>query len=111
MPAAQKIPESAVIWPFAAAFSSRGTVHVPNIPDYVVEGFELRGWGEHAKEAIVIPIVVDDTDIPAAVLVMGLNSRRPYDDDYASWIDLFRLSLNALLTAVKGREADLIRAE
>ncbi|THH05145.1 hypothetical protein EW145_g5011 [Phellinidium pouzarii] len=107
----QKIPESAVIWPFAAAFSSRGTVHVPNIPDYVVEGFELRGWGEHAREAIVIPIVVDDTDIPAAVLVMGLNSRRPYDDDYASWIDLFRLSLNALLTAVKGREADLIRAE
>ncbi|KAI5119585.1 hypothetical protein M0805_006470 [Coniferiporia weirii] len=103
--------EPPVVWPFADAFSSRKPVHVPSIPDYVVEGFELRSWGERAREAIVIPIVVDDTDIPAAMLVLGLNSRRPYDEDYASWVDLFRLSLNALLTAVKGREADLIRAE
>ncbi|KAH8117651.1 hypothetical protein DFH11DRAFT_1724631 [Phellopilus nigrolimitatus] len=109
--AVQKIPESAVIWPFAEAFSSRRPVHVPAIPDYVVEGFELRGWGEHAREAIVIPIVVDDAEIPSAVVVLGLNSRRPYDDDYAGWIDLLRISLNSLLTAVKGREADLIRAE
>lgn len=109
--AAHKIPESAVLWPFAEVFATRRPVHIPALPDYAIEGFELRGWGEPAREAIVIPIVVEEADIPVAVLVMGLNSRRPYDEDYANWIDLFRVSMNAMLTAVKGREADLIRAE
>jgi hypothetical protein len=86
-------------------------VHLAHIPDYVVEGFEIRGWGEHAREAVVVPITVDDADLPVALLVMGLNSRRPYDEDYEAWIELTRLSLNSLLTAVKGRESDLIRAE
>lgn len=102
---------SSCIWPFDAAFSSRRPIHVPNIPDYVVEGFDLRGWGEPAREAVVIPITVDDADLPVAVLILGLNSRRPYDADYEGWIELTRLSLNSLLTAVKGREADLKRAE
>ncbi|KAL5533412.1 hypothetical protein ACEPAF_5188 [Sanghuangporus sanghuang] len=107
----RRIQESAILWPFAEAFATRRPVHVANLPDYVVEGFELRGWGEHAREAIVIPICVEDADVPGAMLVLGLNSRRPYDADYANWIDLFRLAMNAMLTAVKGREADLIRAE
>ncbi|KAL5528950.1 hypothetical protein ACEPAG_4924 [Sanghuangporus baumii] len=107
----RKIQESAIFWPFAEAFANRLPVRVSNLPDYVVEGFELRGWGEHAREAIVIPICVEDTDVPGAMLILGLNSRRPYDADYANWIDLFRLAMNAMLTAVKGREADLIRAE
>lgn len=108
---APKIPESAVLWPFTEALATRRPVHVPSLPDYAIEGFEVRGWGEHAREAVVIPVVVDDSDIPVAVLVVGLNSRRSYDEDYAKWIDLFRLGMSALLTAVKGREADLIRAE
>lgn len=101
----------AMIWPFDQAFSTRRPVFVPNLPNSVIDGFDIRGWGEHAREAIVIPITADDAEIPTAILIMGLNSRRPFDDDYAAWIDLFRLSLNSLLTAVKGREADVIRAK
>ena len=103
--------ENANLWPFAEVFATRRPVHVPSLPDYAVDGFQLRGWGEPAREAIIIPICAEETDIPAAVLVMGLNSRRPYNDDYATWIDLFRLAMNSMITAVKGREADLIRAE
>lgn len=108
---ATAIQNPAVMWPFEEAIVSRRPVHVPNLPGYVVEGLEMRGWGEPAREAVVIPVVVDDANLPCAVLVMGLNSRRGYDSEYESWIDLVRLSLNSLMTAVKGREADLIRAE
>lgn len=108
---ATTIQNPAVMWPFEEAIISRRPVHVPNLPGYVVEGLEIRGWGEPAREAVVIPIVVDDANLPCAVLVMALNSRRGYDTEYESWIDLVRLSLNSLMTAVKGREADLIRAE
>lgn len=99
------------MWPFDEVFSTRRAVHVENIPDYVVEGFEVRGWGEPAREAVVIPIVADNAELPSALLILGLNSRRPFDKDYSDWIDLTRLSLNSLLTAVKGREADISRAE
>ncbi|KAI0320178.1 hypothetical protein OF83DRAFT_1281345 [Amylostereum chailletii] len=96
-------------WPFEEAFSARKDMHVEHLPSYVVDGFELRGWKEHAREAVLIPITVDDSDIPGGILVLGLNSRRPYDEDYRGWIDILRVSLCALLTAVQGREADAMR--
>ena len=70
-----------MIWPFVEAFSSRHAVHVPHIPAYIVDGYDVRGWGEHAREAVVIPLVADDSDMPRAFLVLGLNTRRGYDDD------------------------------
>lgn len=107
----QKNFHHSIIWPFEEAFSTRRAVPMEDISDYVVEGFEIRGWGEPARQAVVIPIYVDNNELPSAIIVMGLNSRRPYDKDYSDWIDLTRLSLNSLLTAVKGREADALRAE
>lgn len=98
-------------WPFDQVFSTGRAVLVENIPDYAGEGFETRGWGELAREAVIVPIVADNAELPSALLILGLNSRRPLDKDYADWIDLTRLSLNSLLTAVKGREADISRAE
>ena len=109
--AKQRLPKPSTIWPFEEAITSRRSVHVPNLPDYIVEGLEVRGWGEPAREAVIIPVVVDDQDLPCAVVVLGLNSSRGYDSEYPNWVDLLRLSLNALMTAAKGREADLIRAE
>ena len=99
------------IWPFEEAFRSRRAALMDDIPDFVVEGFEVRGWGEHARQAVIIPIIVDNGNLPSAIIIMGLNSRRPYDKEYTDWIDLLRLSLNSLLKAVKGREADAMRAE
>ena len=82
-----------------------------DLPVSAIEGFELRGWGEHAREAVVIPIGSEDSDWPNCILILGLNTRRPYDKEYNNWIELLHLSLNSLLTAVKGREADITRAE
>lgn len=102
---------STAFWPFAEALASRETVHIPALPGYVVEGFENRGWDEPAREAVLIPISVEGAYHPAAVLVLGLNSRRPYDEEYQNFIDLFRLAMSSLLFAVRRREADVIRAE
>ncbi|KAI0035068.1 hypothetical protein K488DRAFT_44039 [Vararia minispora EC-137] len=97
-------------WPFGETFGARGAVHVPDLPSYVLAGFELRCWKEHAREAVVVALTSADADVPSVLLVLGLNSRRPYDDDYRAFIDLLRVSLGALLTAVQGREADVTRA-
>ncbi|KAI0035069.1 hypothetical protein K488DRAFT_83402 [Vararia minispora EC-137] len=101
---------AASFWPFAESFSSRTAVHIQDLPGYVVDGFERRCWDEHPREAVIIPLTSDDSDIPDCLLVLGLNSRLAYDKPYEAWIDLLRMSLNALLTAVQGREADVARA-
>jgi hypothetical protein len=101
---------AASFWPFADAFAARGAVHVPYLPAYVVDGFATRCWGEHAREAVIIPLKSEGSNAPSCLLVLGLNSRLPYGRGYRAWIDLVRLSLGALLTAVQGREADVTRA-
>jgi hypothetical protein len=101
---------AASFWPFAEAFASRTAMHVPSVPSYVTDGFERRCWQEHAREAVIVPLVSDDSDVPDCLLVLGLNSRLTYGEQYMGWIDLLRISLNALLTAVRGREADVTRA-
>ncbi|VDB99941.1 unnamed protein product [Peniophora sp. CBMAI 1063] len=107
----QSIRES--FWPFADVFAANAAVHVPHIPAYVVQGFDARGWNEQAREAVLIPLTdstVANGTVPSCVIILGLNSRRSYDAHYRSWMDLVRMSLNSLLEAVKGREADIARA-
>lgn len=107
----QSIRES--FWPFADVFAANAAVHIPHLPAYVVQGFDARGWGEQAREAVMIPLTdstVANGTVPSCVIVLGLNSRRSYDGAYRSWMDLVRMSLNSLLEAVKGREADIARA-
>jgi signal transduction histidine kinase len=101
------------IWRVSDAISLRKTIHVTDIPAAYIEGFEIRGWGELAREAVVIPIMSEDLgqDFPTVILIIGLNSRRPYDEDYATWFDVMRVSLGALFTSVMSKEAEHKRAE
>lgn len=61
----------------------------------------------------VIPI--NDMDDPSsskqAVLIVGLNSRGPFDADYRSWVRLLQLQLSSGLAAVISIENQLQRAE
>jgi hypothetical protein len=52
-----------------------------------------------------------DSVLPQAVLVLGLNPRRPYDKDYEEWVDMLRMSLGVSLATVLSWEAETQRAE
>ncbi|WVF67557.1 hypothetical protein IAT40_002314 [Kwoniella sp. CBS 6097] len=71
-------------WPFQKAFHHRRSVIVEDCRD-LISGFPIRVWDELPCGAIVIPIA-NDSDQPTAMLVMGLNVRRPFDKDYADFI-------------------------
>lgn len=101
------------LWRIADAILTLRTVHITDISPESIEGFEIRGWGEPPREAVAIPIISEEKsdDIPAMVMIVGLNSRRPYDGDYATWIDVMRVSLGTMLTSVMVKEAEHKRAE
>lgn len=103
-------------WPIAEAVASRCPVLVPSLPAEVAEPLSRRAWGDIPRQAIVVPICAFEGDgvdsaLPHAVLVLGINPRRPYDKDYEDWVDLFRMSLGVSLAAVLNWEAETQRAE
>lgn len=73
-------------WPFREALQSRRLVLVEDC-DSLIEGYPIRVWDELPHSAIVVPIANDsDEGVPSAVLVIGLSVRRPFDEDYESFI-------------------------
>lgn len=73
-------------WPFREALQSRRAVLVEDC-SVLIEHFPVLVWDELPTAAVVVPISSDsDQGIPGAVLVIGLSIRRPFDDDYQSFI-------------------------
>lgn len=98
-------------WPFKEVLQTRKPVVVGDCSS-LVEGFEVRSWNALATSACVIPLSSESSsDIPSAVLVVGLNLRRAYDQDYAEWLHQLRLQLYGGLLQVRSQEAERQRAE
>ncbi|WWC60138.1 uncharacterized protein I303_102702 [Kwoniella dejecticola CBS 10117] len=93
-------------WPILKALNTRQCVIVDDCTQ-LIEGFEIRQWGELPFAAIVIPICSDGAvDVPDSVMVMGLNVRRPFDADYDAWLNSIRSQLVSSLATVKAAEAE-----
>jgi hypothetical protein len=63
------------------------------LPEALLEGFEWRGIGDPCKEAIIIPVRPTNGETIFAFLLLGVNPRRAYDDDYKD----FSMMLNRQL--------------
>lgn len=95
---------------------SRRAVLVRTLPVEVAETLSRRAWDDIPRQAVLVPIWAYEGDnsttaLPQALLVLGINPRRPYDRDYEEWVDLFRISLGVSLAAVLSWEAEVQRAE
>ncbi|KAL1672325.1 hypothetical protein EV122DRAFT_271710 [Schizophyllum commune] len=98
-------------WPFEDAARLRIPILVPTLEESLVEGIERRAWGDRPRQAIVLPVGIDADDTPRAMLVLGLNTRRPYDESYQESVEFMRVTLGSALHAVLAREEDSIRAQ
>lgn len=98
-------------WPIQKALASRQSVIVEDCRD-LVQGFPVRAWDELPFAAAVVPICSDNsTEMPEAVIIIGLNVRRPLDAEYDEWIHLLRSQLASALSSVKAHEAEQRRQE
>ncbi|ORY86726.1 hypothetical protein BCR35DRAFT_302457 [Leucosporidium creatinivorum] len=99
-------------WPFQEACSSRKPVFLADLFGRA-KGFHQRGWPSEVKHGVVIPIVVegDTTSIPKACLVLGLNPRRPWNEVFATFLNLLSKSLSTGLLNVTMAETEAQRTE
>ena len=86
--------------------TANGTLD-PNMLDCI----EWRGFGEAPRAAVVCPIHPTTGDSIIGFLVMGINPRRPYDDDYNLFIQLLSRQLATSMASVVLFEEEIRRGQ
>jgi hypothetical protein len=75
------------------------------LPEDLYKDTEKRAFGDPLKVFLVVPIRTYDETIVGYLLV-GLNTRRPYDDEYKDWIKVFSNLLGASAASVALHEEE-----
>jgi PAS domain-containing protein len=78
----------------------------------LVRGIQWKGFGDPCKAAAICPLnPTSSEDNILGFLVIGLNPRRPYNDDYHEFILVASRLLSTSLTSILLHEEDIGRRE
>ncbi|KAF5562127.1 sensory transduction histidine kinase [Fusarium phyllophilum] len=69
------------------------------LPKRLLHGLAWRGFGDPCQAAIVLPIRPTKEENAMGILFLGLNPRRPYDNDYRQFISLLSQKLTSSLAS------------
>ncbi|RYP27582.1 hypothetical protein DL766_006308 [Monosporascus sp. MC13-8B] len=69
------------------------------LPESLLDGLNWRGFGNPCREAVIFPILPTKDEYVTALLLLGLNPRRPYDNGYKQYISLLNQKLASTLAA------------
>ena len=66
---------------------------------HLLEGIEMRGHPEPCKSAVCCPVQSTRNET-LGYLVMGINPRRPYDEDYSTFIQMLSRQISTAIASV-----------
>jgi PAS domain S-box-containing protein len=82
-----------------------------DLPTAMMDGLEWRGFGDACRDVVVCPIHPTTGETILGFLVMGVNPRRPYDDDYNLFVQLLSRQLATSLASVVLFEEEIRRGQ
>ncbi|KAF2017723.1 hypothetical protein BU24DRAFT_432348 [Aaosphaeria arxii CBS 175.79] len=82
-----------------------------DLPQEMLDGLEWRGFGDPCRDVVVCPIHPTTGDSILGFLIVGVNPRRPYDDDYNLFIQLLSRQLGTSLASVVLFEEEIRRGQ
>lgn len=82
-----------------------------DLPEGLLEGLEWRGFGDPVRANVVCPIHITTGENILGFLVLGINPRRPYDDDYSLFVQLLTRQLATSLASVVLFEEEIRRGQ
>ncbi|KAL8849594.1 MAG: hypothetical protein Q9221_005421 [Calogaya cf. arnoldii] len=77
----------------------------------LLEGIQWRGFGDECRAAVCCPIHLTSGESILGFLLMGLNPRRPYDDDYSLFVQLLCRQLSTSVASVVLFEEEIARGQ
>ena len=72
----------------------------PGLTDTLLQDLNERGYGDLPDSIVFCPITPMTQKTTAALLLLGLNTRRPLDDDYQSFIRSLSRAVSSSLASV-----------
>jgi PAS domain-containing protein len=81
------------------------------LPESLLHGLDWRGFGDPCTSVVVCPIHPTTGEAVLGFLVLGVNPRRPYDDDYSLFIQLLSRQLATSLASVVLFEEEIRRGQ
>ncbi|GAA6056619.1 hypothetical protein JCM3770_006359 [Rhodotorula araucariae] len=94
---------SSTVWPFIEALQTRKPVFISDLGDRTT-GFAPRGWPDAVNRAVVMPIITEGSTLPKALLIVGLNPRRPFNAVMAQFFNLVSRTLSTGLLGIEVTE-------
>lgn len=105
---------SQFVWPFRQMAREQTAIDISLKPE-ILKGIKHQGWPDLPKQAVAIPIFgsrdLDGKEIMTGILIVGINPRRVFDDDYLSWVRICARHIAAAMNMVKHAEEEAQRAE
>ncbi|KAL8910977.1 MAG: hypothetical protein Q9171_003788 [Xanthocarpia ochracea] len=77
----------------------------------LLQGIQWRGFGDKCRAAVCCPIHLTGGESILGFLLMGLNPRRPYDDDYNLFVQLLGRQLTTSVASVVLFEEEIARGQ
>ncbi|KAI1150122.1 histidine kinase [Nemania diffusa] len=82
------------------------------LPGGLMDGFNWRGGGEPCRSIVIFPVhPTTGSESVVGFIVMGVNPRRPYDEDYQLFINLLSRQLATSLASVVLFEEEIRRGQ
>ena len=105
---------SSYIWPFKKMAMEQTEINVKLAADSL-EGVRYQGWPDLPISAVAVPIFgareTNGNELMTGMLIMGLNPRRRFDDDYHSWIRICSRHIAAAMSVTKSAAETAQRTE
>lgn len=82
------------------------------LPSHLLEGLHWRGFGDPSRTLVILPVIPTTTgESTIGFIVLGVNPRRPYDDDYKLFIHLLSRQLATAMASVVLFEEEIKRGQ
>ncbi|KAI0473667.1 hypothetical protein GGR56DRAFT_544060 [Xylariaceae sp. FL0804] len=82
------------------------------LPEGLMDGFDWRGSGEPCHSIVIFPVhPTTGSESVVGFIVMGINPRRPFDEDYELFIHLLSRQLATSLASVVLFEEEIRRGQ
>lgn len=102
------------IWPFKKMATEQTEINV-KLATESLEGVRYQGWPDLPSSAVAVPIFgarkTNGKELMTGMLIMGLNPRRRFDDDYHSWIRICSRHIAAAMSVRKSAAEAAQRTE
>lgn len=102
------------VWPFRKMATEHTELEV-TLSAESLKGIRHQGWPDLPTSAVAVPIFgarePNGKHVLTGMLIMGLNPRRVFDDDYLSWIRICSRHIAAAMNVMRGLETAARKAE